>query len=194
MPFPVFASGDVLNASDMNAVGAFRINNCTVTSSGGTAATASNGVITIGNGNTSLTINSAFSTNYDNYLVLMNATTALSGEAIRLQLGSTTTGYYGNLIYANYLSGAPASIGDNNATIFRHISGADGVATSMILFISNPFAASRTLVFSPSYRDTANAGQYNGFVANNTSYTAFTLSTPSGSLTGGTIRVYGYQK
>ncbi len=46
--YPVFAAGDVLGAADMNAVGLWRVTTCTVSSAGGTAATASNGVITIG--------------------------------------------------------------------------------------------------------------------------------------------------
>ena len=177
MTFPVFASGDVLNASDMNGVGLWLVKTQTV-----------------GSGASTVPVTGAFSADYDNYFITYNGATTASGESLRLQLGATTTGYYGNLIYANYTSGAPASIGDNNGAVFRHIAGGDGNSTSLILWVSNPFATQRTHVFSASYRDSANAGQYNGYVANNTSYTGFTLVVPSGSITGGTIRVYGYQK
>jgi hypothetical protein len=34
---------------------------------------------------------------------------------------------------------------------------------------------------------------YKGFLNDTTSYTAFTLTANSGTLTGGEIRVYGYQ-
>lgn len=176
MTYPVFATGDVLPASDMNAIGLWLVKSQTV-----------------GSGVASVTVSGAFSSTYDNYFVTYSGSTTASGESLRLQLGSTTSGYYGNLIYANYASGAPASIGDNNGTIFRHIAGGDGANTLLTLWVNNPFATQRTSVFSPSYRDTANAGQYNGYVANNTSYTAFTLVVPTGTITGGTIRVYGYR-
>jgi hypothetical protein len=34
---------------------------------------------------------------------------------------------------------------------------------------------------------------YQGYLNNTTQYTAFTLTAVAGTLTGGTIRVYGYQ-
>jgi hypothetical protein len=34
---------------------------------------------------------------------------------------------------------------------------------------------------------------YSGFLNNSTQYTAFTIATTTGNMTGGVIRVYGYQ-
>jgi len=176
MSFPVFASGDVLNASDMNAVGLWLVKSQAV-----------------GSGVTSVTVTGAFSADYDNYFIQYNGATTASGQCLQFKLGSTTTGYYGNLIYANYASGAPASVGDNNNSIFTHVSGGDGTSTSLNLWVNNPFNSARTYIFATSYEDTANAGNYRGYLRDTTSYTAFTLNVASGNITGGTVRVYGYR-
>ncbi len=176
MGYPVFASGDVLNASDMNAVGLWLVKSQAV-----------------GSGVTSVTVTGAFSASYDNYFITYDGNTTASGECLQFRLGSTATGYYGNLIYANYVSGAPASVGDNNNAFFRHCSGGDGTSTSLSIFVNSPFLNRRTYVFSTSYEDTANAGSYRGYLRDTTSYTAFTLLVATGNITGGTIRVYGYR-
>ena len=107
MGYPLFTTGDVLTASDMNAVGLWRVTNCTVTSVGGTAATASNGVITIGTGNTSVTVNNAFSSDYLNYKVIINGNSASAQNDIQIRYsGTTTNSYYWNVAYFAYGSGA----------------------------------------------------------------------------------------
>lgn len=176
MSFPVFASGDVLNALDMNAVGLWLVKTQTV-----------------GTGVSSVTVTEAFSADYDNYFVSYDGATTASGECLQFRLGSTTTGYYGNLIYSNYASGTVLSVGDNNLGQFRHCSGGDGTSTSLNIWVNSPFATRRTYVFTTSYEDTANAGNYRGYLLNTNSYTAFTLLVASGNITGGTIRVYGYR-
>jgi hypothetical protein len=59
--------------------------------------------------------------------------------------------------------------------------------------VHNPFLARYTLVNS-SNLSYLNFGNYNGYLANTTSYTAFTLTPAGATLTGGTISVYGYRK
>ena len=178
MSFPVFASGDVLNASDMNGVGLWLIKTQTV-----------------GSNVASVTVTGAFSADYDNYLITYEgAVASATGEALRLQLGSTTTGYYGNLIYANFASGAPASVGDNNTANWTHMAGANNSRTNASINVMNPFRTVPTHVFSYIYADNANGGSKRGYLNNSLSYTDFTLlGGNTGNLTGGTIRVYGYR-
>jgi hypothetical protein len=63
--------------------------------------------------------------------------------------------------------------------------------------VSSPFLAKPTTVSNNDIRclnTDANAEFYRGFIDNTTSYTAFTIFCGSGgiTLTGGTIKVYGY--
>ena len=178
MSFPLFASGDVLNASDMNGVGLWLVKTQTV-----------------GTGVASVTVTGAFSADYDNYLITYEgAVVSASGEAVRLQLGSTTTGYFGNLIYGSFTSPTPAVIGDNNTANWTHCAGANNNRTNASINLYNPFRTVPTHVFSYIYADSSNAGTKRGFLNNSTSYTAFTmLAGTTGNFTGGTIRVYGYR-
>ena len=54
MTYPVFATGDVLNASDMNAVGLWLVK-----------------TQTIGSGVGSVAVTGAFSADYDNYKIIV---------------------------------------------------------------------------------------------------------------------------
>ena len=62
--------------------------------------------------------------------------------------------------------------------------------------VFNPFLTSPTIVngvlVDPT--STGRGGSVNGYLANNTSYTDFTLTCGGGTVTGGTIYVYGYSK
>jgi len=150
---------------------------------------------TIGSGVSSVTISSAFSSTYDNYLVTISGGTASTSGGLRLQLGSTTSGYYSFLVYGSYSGNTVGGFGQSNAAYsgdfgYASANGITGVAT-----ILAPNLAARTSwnVAFGSEDTTYYAGWNNGFVNNTTQYTAFTLTASSGTLTGGTIRVYGYQ-
>jgi len=174
---PDFTTGQVLTAAQMNAVGMWLVKTQAV-----------------GTGATSVVVTDAFSTDYENYLVTYNGATNTGGEVLRIQLGATVTGYYGNLIYANFASGAVSSVGDNNAANWTHCSGGVNNFTNLQATIMRPFAAAATTIMAP-YQDGANAGHKSGWLNNSTSYTGFTLIVGGGfTITGGTVRVYGYRK
>jgi hypothetical protein len=173
---PTFSAGQILTSGAMNDVGLWLISTQTV-----------------GTGVSSVTVTAAFSAEYENYLVTYNGATTATGECIRIQLGATTTGYYGNMLYANYLGGAGASVGDNNVANWTHCSGGVNAFTNLQATIMRPFASAATTISSP-YQDNLNAGHKSGFLNNSTSYTDFSLIVSAGfTITGGTIRVYGYR-
>jgi len=174
---PDFTTGAVLTAAQMNAVGLWLVKTQTV-----------------GAGVSSVVVADAFSADYENYLVTYNGVSSFNGEVLRIQLGATTTGYYGNMIYANFASGAPASVGDNNTANWTHCSGGPNSFTNLQATIMRPFASAMTSISAP-YQDGSNAGHKSGWLNNSTSYTGFTLivGTPY-TITGGTVRVYGYRK
>lgn len=178
MTYPVFASGDVLNASDMNAVGLWLVKTQTV-----------------GTGVSSVTVTGAFSANYDNYKIIYTGYTVNVVEPIKLRLGSTATGYYGNVVLNEYTNTTTTVVNDNNQTFFRYVGGASTAGSLTDIDIRSPFLATRTYVSAHSIQySTFGAGTYGGYLENSTSYTDFTLTNFStGLFTGGTIRVYGYK-
>ena len=194
---PDFTAGSVLTAAQMNAVGLWRITGCTVTSVGGTAATASNGVITIGNGNTSVTVSSAFSADYENYKVIISGGGISTAENVRLQLGSSTTGYYDIVMYASTgTTTTPQSTGTSNGALFARVGAGDTNGIHVDIDVLAPQLAKYTSVGGHyTYPGTPSfIGYASGVHQVATAYTAFTVSPGSGSFTGGTIRVYGYRK
>jgi hypothetical protein len=171
------------------------ITTCTVTSSGGTSATASNGVITIGNGNTSVTVSNAFSANYDNYKILLSNGVNNTIANISCVLGATVAGYSSTRIKNQPNSGTPAGNGIDAGGSWGYFGGTSPNFTVVNADLYNPFAA-RYTVYSGAYmvENGANSeiGTTQGFLSNTTSYTSFTLT--GGTFTSGTLCVYGYRK
>lgn len=176
MTFPVFATGDVLNASDMNAVGMWLVKSQTI----------SNGV-------SSVTVTNAFSTNYDAYQIVVSGGGAGGDYGLNLRLGSTNTGYYFTGEYRNFANTVNNVIFNNNASEF----GAVGIATTNTLqaniFINQPFLTKNTYFSAPYIYGSTAGGQAHmaGFLDNNISYTDFTLFMYASTFSGGTIRIYG---
>ncbi len=197
MPVPVFTAGEVLTAANMNAVGLWRVTSCTVSSVGGTAATASNGVITMGNGNTSVTVSNAFSANFTNYLVSIDNFDISTAAGLYMTLGTTNSGYYFSGVVVSYLNGAVSGEYGNNTGWFVVGSVANGNGkTSTKINISQPHQAARTTYTAhgvDSRTDGAGNRTYSGFLNNTTQYTSMVFTPSGGNILSGTIRVYGFR-
>lgn len=177
MSFPSFSTGEVLTAADMNAVGLWLVKSQTV-----------------GTGVSSVNVTGAFSSDYANYRITWTGGTLSATTNVRMVLGAAATGYYSQLIYAVYSvsGGALANVPDNNAVRWNYVGTGNTNFASVRMDLYNPQATTRTLMFA-QYADAASGGSGSGFLDNATSYTDFTLSPGSGTMTGGTIRVYGYR-
>lgn len=146
---------------------------------------------TIGSAVASVTISSAFSATYDAYkIVVTGGVGSLGNEDLRLQLGATTTGYYFGGNGVTYSTNAATTSATNNGAYFA-VGYTQTTGLNASFELQNPFLASITYVNSTSI-NTNNARSLGGYLSNTTSYTAFTLTVSTGTLTGGTIRVYGY--
>lgn len=177
MTFPVFATGDVLPASDMNAIGLWLVKSQTV-----------------GTGVTSVTVTDAFSADYDNYRIIYGGGVGSTNITLSLKLGASTTGYYSILNYATYAANTvPLSAGDNNFSLWAYVGYASTSMVQVSLDIINPNKAQWTAYNNASWAGTAVAGTSSGTHQVNTAYTDFTLGVNTGTITGGTIRVYGYR-
>jgi hypothetical protein len=176
---PTFSSGAVLTAAQMNSVGLWLVKTQTV----GTAVS-------------SVTVTDAFSTDYDNYKITYSGGVGSTFQDITMVLGSTTANYYWVDVSSSFATGALTTTSSNvvsNAYWRVGKLGTDGAVINMDLI--NPFLAKRTFYNSSgSFSSSAGNFVYNGGYLNNaTSYTAFTLNPIASTLTGGTIRVYGYR-
>jgi hypothetical protein len=179
MTFPNFSVGETLRSADMNAVGLWLVK-----------------TQTIGTGVSSVTVTGAFSADYDNYRIIVSGG-ANSGDAgANVQLGSSTTGYYSAQGFFQYTADGTGYLRNNNAASWTNIGSAfpNGLALDITLF--NPGAARFTGLSINSrtdYRTTGAASVGGGIHAVSTAYTAFTFSAGAGTMTGGTIRVYGFR-
>jgi hypothetical protein len=146
---------------------------------------------TIGSAVSSVTVTGAFSATYENYKILISGGLASAGVFLRLQIGAVTSGYYSNFIYAPFAAGSVLSVANNNGANFSYAGRADATTISANIDLNSPFLAKQKM-FAATYYDTASAGRSQGICDNAASQTAFTIITSSGTLTGGTIYVYGY--
>jgi len=183
MALTTFVSGQVLAAQQLNdsfaAVGGLRLVKAQ----------------TIGSAVSSVTVTDAFSSTYENYKIVVSGGTSSSPTSyLLIQFGAVATGYYVGGIQVN-TGGSVAGASQNNAT-----SGRVGMTTADALAVSidviGPNLAKKTVWGSMGTSD-ANAASaigywYAGSENGTTQHTAFTLLPGGGTLTGGTIRVYGY--
>jgi hypothetical protein len=178
MPVPDFSPGEVLTAAAMDSIGLWLVKTQTV----GTTVS-------------SVTVTGAFSADYQSYKITYNGGILSAGALINMQLGSTNTGYYASRALAKYSDGSILGQGVSNFSSFfgLGVGGPNGALVNIDLF--DPFSSKRTL-YSGAYSAALTndyAGNTGGFQDSNTSFTAFTLSLSGGTMTGGTIRVYGYR-
>lgn len=148
---------------------------------------------TIGSAVASVTISGVFSSTYDAYKIVLTGGAGSTNNNIEMKLGATATGYYGAFVRYNYDGSSGISV-DNNATSFSRFGYMNTGGLNGVCDLSGPNLAKNTFLSGgTAYAITSNgAGAYHAFLNDTTQYTAFTLFPPSGTMTGGTIRVYGY--
>ncbi|CAB4159752.1 hypothetical protein UFOVP718_3 [uncultured Caudovirales phage] len=153
---------------------------------------------TIGSGVSSVTVSGAFSTTYDNYKIIVSGGVASATNTLNMTLGSTTSGY--GRMQALYAYNTTTLTVDSSdfASPFVVVAGGSTNGLSGTIEIFNPFTASATSFYASSQGLIASGAfavrTLFGALLNTTSYTAFTLTTSTGTITGGTISVYGYAK
>ena len=182
---PTFTAGEILTSSVMNDVstlgnyqGLFWIKSQTV----GTAVS-------------SVTVSSAFSSDFANYRIIYTGGTASVDNDLKLTLGASATGYFAGFAYVPYGTGVVTGIANNNATSWANIGSQRTVRNSLDVDLFGPNEAFQTGMTARYFGITAGAvgGSMGGFHNATTQHTAFTITCTSGNITGGTIRVYGYR-
>ena len=145
----------------------------------------------VGSAVASVQVTSAFSASYDNYVITYNNGTSSATDNILMIVGATVTNYYYAII-GNTWSGTASNNGSTTATSFQYAGQTDSTnGPNVYVTVVSPFLSKRT-EFSSTYTNTTAAYVSRGMLNNTTSYTSFTLTPNAGTITGGTIRVYGY--
>jgi hypothetical protein len=182
---PTFSAGEILTSDVMNDVstlgnyqGLFHIKTQTV----GTAVS-------------SVTVTGAFSADFDNYLILMSGGTGSTAASIGIEIGGSTTGYYGFLSYGDSSASTIFGAGRNNQAICNFVGGclSTGQTAHVRVEVMGPFKAAYTKFANGMYQNSGAYGTMQGEHRVATSYTSFKLVPESGTITGGSVRVYGYR-
>jgi hypothetical protein len=147
----------------------------------------------IGSAVTSVVVNNAFSADYDDYKILITGGVASTPATLVMQLGASTTGYYFVRRNLNFSGGAETINLGNNATNFNFLGNANTSFIYVNIDLTGPFLATWSGLNGTSL-PTTSAGTYMGTHQVSASYSGFTLTTSTGTITGGKINVYGYKK
>ena len=177
MAIKTFTTGEVLTASDTN----------TYLANSGLVFVSST---TIGTAVSSVTVSNCFSSTYTNYKIVAFGGIGSSLQAMSMTLTGSATSYYQILTYWAYAGGAASSAGVSNQAQWAYI-GESGDSNTIDIDVLGPNTAKYTQ-FAGNYIGSV-AGTIAGYHAQTTAYTGFTIAT-GGTMTGGTITVYGYRK
>lgn len=193
MAIKTFTAGSVLTASDTNTYLA-NAGLQVVTPTSVTGGTLSGAKITIGSAQTTVVVNGAFSATYENYLVQIYGYGTSADSVLWMTInGSTGTTYQSLGYYMAYgsttLNGVGAAATANG---FRLAENADAGGNTVQVNLYRPFLATVT-TFDSTAENLEYSNRYQGKDSNAASSANFTLSLSAGTITGGTIMVYGYR-
>ena len=186
MALPVtFVAGNVLEAAQLNS-------NFTYLEGVGGLQLVTTQVI--GSAVASVTVTGAFSSTYDAYKIVVSGGVGSTNCNLLMTLGATVTNYYWINHLTTYASGADASSTGNNTSSWQ-VGGANTSTIYSNIEVMGPNLSKNTMFqggFGWNNSFTQAASSMSGILNDSTQYTAFTLTPTAGTLTGGTIRVYGY--
>lgn len=177
---PDFTTGQVLTAAQMNGIGMWLVK-----------------TQVIGSGSGTVVVPSAFNGDFEAYQIVVSGGATGGGDyGINMRLGSTVSGYYYTGEYRNFPNTVNNVIAGNNAAEWGAVGIATGNTLSANIFVNNPFLNKNSIFSAPYVYNNPQGGLANmgGYLADNNSYTSFTLFMNASTFSGGTIRVYGFRK
>lgn len=143
---------------------------------------------TVGTGVSSVTVTNAFSADYDNYKIIWTGGSQSVDTNIAMYLGAQQASYYLTLHYSQPSGGGVANATVNNGQVWIWAGGGGSASVEVLC----PFLNMATQI-QARVRYATIFGNTIGHLANSSSFTSFTFFPGSGTMTGGTIRVYGYR-
>lgn len=180
MTYPVFATGDVLPASDMNAIGMWLIKTQTVTTG------------------TEILLDDVFSASYDQYQIVYRFTAASASQNIQYQnrVSATNAATNYEAMHAGYRpTNATATVASSVVgTTFMFVGGSTTtVFASGSITAYSPQKATDTIFTGSAFGadGTSSYGiNFGGRHTTATAYTGFRMYPSTGTFSG-TVRVYG---
>ena len=178
MTYPVFTNGTVLPASDLNAIGLWKITSVDLTGS-------------------TVTVDNCFSSSFTNYKIVWQGTANVSSAIVQMVFrtggANVTTAAYNFAGYYIATNGTSTINGESSASQAFMRGGliASGMTALNTLEIGNP-KATATATWMGTQQDTyvrISSGYFNG----TNSFDGFQLSLGAYAFTSGKLVVYGYR-
>jgi len=153
---------------------------------------------TIGTAVSSVTVSDCFSSTYDNYRIIFCVDSASEPAWLHVRIGTATTGYYtaitGGMHFTASYQEPVVNYPFQNQSIGSSVIGfSSATRSSAVMEIQSPFLATQTTL--QCVQTNSYSPKFGGVFLNDTdSHTSITFQTTAGTITGGTIDVYGYTK
>ncbi len=181
MAVKTFTTGEVLTAADTN----------TYLNNGGLVYVKAQ---TIGTAVASVTVSDCFSSTYDNYRITITGGTASVASDYGLQLSGITTSVYQTFGYFMTPGTATLFAYGPAATTQWLIGSQNTVRYASIFDIISPNLTQQKFFTNCAGLSTTGFYAFSGSCTSTAAATGFTVTANTGTLTGGTITVYGYRK
>ena len=166
------------------------------------AATGASGLTliaaqTLGTAVSSVTVSNCFSATYDSYQVFINNSSASTTDYISLRLGvsgtPSTASYDSGFVQTAYSGSAVSGAGSPNANRVEYAGRCTAFFVELDCKIIDPFTIKHTRFHSQYTNGDVGAMHHVGLHRQTTSYNDLVVLSNGATMTGGTIRVYGYQ-
>lgn len=209
-PTIVDAKGDIIAATAADTVARLAVgaNNTVLTADSAEttglkwAAASSGALVRITTqsftSSTAINIDSAFSSTYDNYLILLNINSASTVNNLRLRFRTsgttnTTSNYSNTWTYNQHGTTTVGYLGNSSPSDNMYMHDITNAATSTVIDLFNPNTAQKTIITykanQTNFYGVSGAGQFN----TTTSFDGIALYPDTGNISG-TISIYGYTK
>jgi hypothetical protein len=176
---PTFSVGATLTAAQMNAVGMWKIS-----------------TTTIGTGVSSVNISNAFTSDYQRYKIIVQGVTfSASAANAYLQLFFNGTNYYSAVNYQQAASYAVGTTGIAAGSVWM-VGIIGNIFSQFEIDLTTPLGTNWKLgqsTFTSGDSIASYGGSTRLWNTNSTTSTGFSFYPSSGTMTGGTIKVYGYR-
>jgi hypothetical protein len=150
---------------------------------------------TIGSGVSSVTVTDAFDSRFENYhITYFVEDCSVTAFTMQVTLDSITTAYYGARQYTNW-TGTVASVPNDNQAQWGIGAIRTAVGGGGKMDIYKPYVSgTKTFMFSQNVYMTSGGywDTFGGYQDSSASVSDITFKPSGGTMTGGTIRVYGY--
>lgn len=177
---PVFSVGQYNTAAYMNSIGLWLVKTQTI----GTAVTT-------------VTIDNVFTSDFTNYRIVVSggtqtAANGLLGVQLRVGGVTSTVSYYNTFLYSPYTGGVLTANTNNGASWPYVVSSLGTLGWTSTFDLLRPFVAAPTAYFGGNARGDL-AGLTSGYHNVSTAYDGILFGVGGGTMTGGTIKIYGYR-